>query len=418
MSLAWGLYRALAPCVGAVLPAARGLAPAAERERWDERLGRTRLAGGADAWIHAASMGEAVAAVALARGLAAVAPGARFVLSATTRTGRERLAGLDAPAVMAPLDAPQAVARFFAGVAPKRVFVVETELWPHWLLRAREGGVPVTVVSGRLSERSVRGYLRLGAPLRELVGGLAGVLCQTEADLARWRRLGAAADRSAVTGNLKDDGLRVGVRDRVAARRALGLEPGRPLLVLGSLRPGEGRALAEAWRRLPPHSRERWQVAAVPRHPQAAAALRAEVEAAGQAVVAPDAVAAPGAWRWDERLGVLNEYYAAAEAAFVGGSLGPHGGHNPLEPAACGAALVMGPHHEAQADAARALEAAGALLVAAGGDELARALERTLGDEAARTRAGRAALAVAGERQGSVRRTLAWLGERGLWPVA
>lgn len=418
MSLAWALYRALAPCAGALLPAARVLLPAAERERWDERLGRTRLAGGADAWIHAASMGEAVAAGALLRGLAAAAPGARFVLSATTRTGRARLAALGAPAVLAPLDTPQSAGRFLAGVAPRRVFVVETELWPHWLLRASERRVPVVVASARLSERSVRGYRRLGAPLRRLVAGLAGVLCQTEEDLARWRGLGAAAGRSAVTGNLKDDGLRVGVRDRAVERRSLGLDAERPLLVLGSVRPGEGRALADAWRGLPGELRARWQVAALPRHPEAAAALRAEVEAAGQTLARPGAAAAPGTWRWDERLGVLNEYYAAAEVAFVGGSLGPYGGHNPLEPAACGAALLMGPEHAAQADAVRALARAGALQLAEPGDGLARALAATLGDEAARERAGAAALAVAAERQGAVGRTVAWLGEHGLWPPA
>ncbi len=418
MSLAWGLYRALAPCAGALLPAARILLPAAEREGWDERLGRTRLAGGADAWIHAASMGEAVAAGVLLRGLAAAAPGARFALSATTRTGRARLAALGAPAALAPLDTPQSAGRFFAGVAPRRVFVVETELWPHWLLRARERDVPVVVASARLSERSVRGYRRLGAPLRRLVAGLAGVLCQTEEDLARWRGLGAATGRSAVTGNLKDDGLRVGVRDRAVERRALGLDAERPLLVLGSVRPGEGRALAEAWRGLPGEGRGRWQGAALPRHPLAAAALRAEVEAAGQALAAPGAAPAPGTWRWDERLGVLNEYYAAAEVAFVGGSLGPYGGHNPLEPAARGAALLMGPEHAAQADAVRALASAGALQLAEPGDGLARALAAMLGDGAARERAGAAALAVAAERQGAARRTVAWLGEHGLWPPA
>jgi 3-deoxy-D-manno-octulosonic-acid transferase len=423
VSLAWGLYRVAAPCAGALLPAARVLVPAAERARWDERLGRTTLAGGADAWIHAASMGEAVAAGALMRGLAAARPAgagaraARFLLSATTRAGRERLAGFGVPAVMAPLDTPQSAGRFFTGVAPRRVFVVETELWPQWLLRAREGRVPVAIVSARLSDRSVRGYRRLGTPLRELVAGLAGVLCQTAEDAERWRRLGAAAGVCIVTGNLKDDGLRVGTRDRAAGRRALGLDPERPLLVLGSVRPGEARALAEAWLRLPVALRERWQVAALPRHPQASDGLRAEAEAAGQPVASPGA-AAPGAWCWDERLGVLNDYYAAAEIAFVGGSLGPYGGHNPLEPAACGAALLMGPDHGAQADAVRALEGAGGLRVVAAGEELSRALAEWLGDEGARTGAGEAALAVAADRQGAVQRTVDWLEEHGLWPVA
>jgi len=418
VSLLWGLYRLLAPGAGAVLPAVRVFVPAAERTRWEERLGRSAPAGPVDAWIHAASMGEAVAAGALLRGLTAAAPAARFALSATTRAGRERLAGLGPGATMAPLDAPQCVGRFFARVAPRRLFVVETELWPHWLLHARAAGVPVVVTSARLSERSVRGYRCLGPPLRDLVGGLAGVLCQTEADRGRWLALGARPEWCTVTGNLKDDGLRVARRDRVAARRSLGLEPEKPLLVLGSVRPGEVAALAAAWQALAEPLRERWQVAALPRHPRAATALRAEARAAAQPLSAAEGAPAAGAWRWDERLGVLNEYYAAADVAFVGGSLGPYGGHNPLEPAACGAALLMGPHHEAQADVVRALRSGGGLRVVAAGQELARALENLLGDEAVRAEAGRAALATAKERQGAVARTIDWLAGRGLWPAA
>ena len=391
--------------------------PPEERALWDERLGRTRVPGGVDAWIHAASMGEATAVGPLVRELSRVVPPPRFALTSMTRGGRERLAGLGPPARLAPLDSPQSARRFFAGVAPRRLFLLETELWPQWLLRARDLRVPVVVLSARLSERSLAGYGRLGAPFRSLVAGLAGVFCQSDADLGRWRELGARTEASVVAGNLKDDGLPSAAPDRAAARAALGLEPGRPLLVLGSVRPGEVSVLARAWRRLPPALRERWQVVAVPRHPQASTSLREEAARSGQAI-SRDGTAPGGNWRWEDGLGVLNAFYAAADVAFVGGSLGPYGGHNPLEPAACGAAVLMGPYHASQGDVVPALESAGALRVVASEAELANDLGRWLSDDTARAAAGRAALAVAERRRGATARTVAQMVERGLWPAA
>src|SRR5262249_50390537 len=142
--------------------------------------------------------------------------------------------------------------------------------------------------------------------------------------------------------------------DRRAARAALGLERDRPLWVLGSVRPGEARLLARAWAALPAAERARWQVVAVPRHARATAELIDEARRHGVAETTNGP--ANGAWRWDDRSGVLNDYYAAADLAFVGGSLMPLGGHNPAEPAATGAAVLMGAHHAAQAEAVRGLE--------------------------------------------------------------
>lgn len=417
MSLAWMAYRLAAPCLGAVLPAARVFLPGHERVLWDERLGRTRLPDGADAWIHAASMGEATAVGPLVRELQELAPRARFLLTATTRSGRERLGSLGQPTAMAPLDSPQAAAGFFTGVTPRRCFLLETELWPQWLLRAQASQVPVAVVSARLSEASVGRYRRLGRGFRGLVSGLAAVLCQSEDDLERWRALGARAEVSMVTGNLKDDGLPAAAPDRGAARVALGLERDRPLLVLGSVRPGEVSVLARAWGRLPARLREAWQVVAVPRHPRASAGLQAEAARAGQAL-ADSPGGRSGAWLWDDRLGVLKSYYAAADVAFVGGSVTPFGGHNPLEPAACGAALLMGPYHASQGDVVRALKACGALQVAGSEQELADVLKGWLGDGQARTLAGRAAFEVAELRRGAARRTVVRLAELGLWTPA
>jgi 3-deoxy-D-manno-octulosonic-acid transferase len=415
VSLLWRAYRTFAPVLGAIVPATEMFASPQERQVWRERLGSVSAPGGVDAWVHAASLGEASAVPPFLRELEVVHPGSRFWLTATTRTGRAALAATGRSVSLAPIDSPQATRRFLGGVAPRRVFLIETELWPHWLLRARETRLPVAVVSARLSEVSVRRYRGLGAELRELVGGLAAVLCQGEEDHRRWLAIGAPAERTRVVGNLKSDGLPEPAPDRAAARAEAGLDPARPLLVLGSLRPGEARLLARAWLAQPEDVRQRWQVVAVPRHPRASRELRAEALDAG-VPVALDAVPA-GGWRWDDRTGVLVNWYRAAELAFVGGSLAVFGGHNPLEPAACGAAVLMGPHHASQRDYVRALDAAGGIVVTPGGAPLAAALGELLRDDARRAQRAAAALGVARAERGSAARAVAALAEMGLWPA-
>ena len=417
MTLAWVAYRALAPVLGTMAPSVRWLTSPHERAYWRERLGNVVLPGGCHAWVHAASLGEARAVGPLVEQLERHQPGLRLCLTATTRTGRARLAELDYTVSLAPIDAPQVVRRFVRGIQPERLLLVETELWPHWLMRARAEGIPVSVLSARLSERSVRRYLRLGRGMRDLVWGLAAVLCQSEADAGRWLRLGARPARVRVVGNLKSDGLPGPAPDRAAARARVGLDPVRPLLVLGSLRPGEVRHLARALGRLPAEIRAHWQVVAVPRHERATAELREEARAAG---ISEDGAAPASAdnWHWDDRPGVLVSFYLGAEVAFVGGSLAQYGGHNPLEPAACGAAVIMGPHTASQRESVRLLRDAGALLEAAPGAPLEQALATLLGDAATRTRAARASLEVASRERGSAERAVAALVEWGLWPVA
>ena len=426
MSAAWEAYRIVAPALGMLAPAARIFSPARERPFWHERLGQVRYEGGCDAWLHAASLGEATAVGALARELTRVRTGARLLATATSPTGRERLGGLVAPgegaipalrAAFAPIDSPQAVRRFFAGVRPARLFILETELWPHWLLQARAAGVPVAVMSARLSPRSLVRYKRLGRALHDLVHGFEAVLCQTAEDLGRWVALGARPERSDVMGNLKADALPAPAASRTAARAALGLDRERPLLVLGSLRPGEVGPLARAWQALPTTLRRTWQVVAVPRHPRASAELAQEAARAGQALVR-DGVPENGAWIWDDRTGILIAYYAAAEVAYVGGSLRPYGGHNPLEPAACGAAVIMGSYYASQSDGVRALRDRSAIWIASSPQELLLALRGLLGDAGVRGARAAAALEVVAAQRGASGRVVSRLEQLGLWPRA
>jgi 3-deoxy-D-manno-octulosonic-acid transferase len=127
------------------------------------------------------------------------------------------------------------------------------------------------------------------------------------------------------------------------------------------------------------------------------------------------AIGAEGAWRWDDTVGVLNDYYAAAEVAFVGGSLARFGGHNPIEPAACGAAVLIGPYHASQAQGVRALRARDAIDVVGAERELPLALREALEDVARCEARGRIAREVAEAMRGAARRAAAELAIRGLW---
>jgi 3-deoxy-D-manno-octulosonic-acid transferase len=415
MSLTWSAYRLVAPCLGAMAPAARYLVSPQERPLWGERLGRVRLAGGCHAWVHAASLGEALGVGPMLDELRGLQSGARFWLTASTRAGRSRLEGLGCPVSLAPMDAPQVVRRFFDGIQPQRLILLETELWPHWLLRARAEGVGVMVVSARLSARSVERYRQFGPTFRSLLGGLDAVLCQTHEDAERWIRVGATPQRVAVTGNLKNDALPVAAEPRGAARAALGLDRERPLLVLASVRPGEVRLLARAWRAIGEETRARWQVVAVPRHPRASAEMLREARESGLRITTDGE---GGEWRWDDRLGVLARYYAVADAAFVGGSLLPYGGHNPLEPAACGAAVLIGPFHASQKAGVATLAEHRAVRLAANSHALGAELKGLLEDEAGCRALGAAARQAVLPLRGAARRSAAMLAAWRLWPVA
>src|SRR6185295_12491896 len=191
----------------------------------------------------------------------------------------------------------------------------------------------------------------------------------------------------------------------------------RPLLVLASVRPGEPGIAARAWKSLPESLRDEWQVVALPRHPRAVDELRAA--AARQGIVAvEDGSPRGGAWRWDARLGVLADYYAAADLAFVGGSLVPFGGHNPLEAAARGAGVVMGPHHTSQMEGVERLLAHRALRVVRDEDELGAAWQELLASAATRDAMSCGALAAVAELRGASSRAVARLVEWGTWPPA
>jgi 3-deoxy-D-manno-octulosonic-acid transferase len=309
--------------------------------------------------------------------------------------------------VYLPYDLPGAVGRFLAHFRPRAALILETELWPNLLFGCRERGVPAYVVNARLSERSLRGYRLLAPLIGRALRTVRCVAAQSVADGERFARLGAPRERVLPLGNLKFDvAVPEGIGDFVAEFHAqVGV---RPVWIAASTHEGEEAAVIALHRRL----RQRWPdllLLWAPRHPERFRAVVDHAHDAGWQVATRRLTRWPGA-QDDvfvvDTLGELMNFYACAHVAFVGGSLQPIGGHNLLEPAAVGTAMVTGPELHNFAEIARKLDEAGALRIGADADAVGAALEDLLGDAQARGAMATAGRLLVEQGRGALARTL------------
>jgi len=338
-------------------------------------------------------------------------PPVGVLVTTTTPTGARHLRELFSSRVQhafTPYDLGWIMRRFLRRVQPRLVLVVETEIWPTMLAACQRGAIPVILANARLSERSARGYARLGRFTAITFRRFAAIAAQSQPDAERFVRLGADPRDVSVTGSIKFDlQLPASLRDRAEVlRRAWGVN--LPVWVAASTHEGEEEALIAVQRRL----RRRYEDALlvlVPRHPErferVAALLRRE--------------GAQTARRSEERacdrgcsiylvdsMGELTLFLAAADAVFIGGSLVPTGGHNLLEAAALAVPIAIGPHCFNFAEITRLLvEAEGAVQVA-DADSLGHLLERWLGDAAERAQVGERALAFVERNRGALKHLL------------
>ena len=367
-----------------------------------QRRGRSLPEGPFALWVHCASVGEVRAAAPLVRALAEDMPGRSLLVTTNTPTGAQA-AARDLPEgvehAYLPLDLPGAVRRFLDRVRPGCAAVVETELWPNLFAACRRRGVPVVIVNGRLSPRTTEAPAWLRAAYAGALGAVTACLARSGEDAERFRALGLAEDAVRVPGNLK-------FAQAAGIRTDLPPEPpiDRPYVLAGSTRSGEERLLAEAWDRV--GDAERVLVIA-PRHPERRERILAELgEVASGIAVRSRGDPVTGATRiyLADTLGELVWLMDHADLVFLGGSLVPRGGHNVLEPAALGKAIVVGPHMDNFRDEADGLEAAGGLVRAAGADDLAARLPDLLADPGRRNALGRAALAFVRDQEGVLAR--------------
>jgi 3-deoxy-D-manno-octulosonic-acid transferase len=359
-----------------------------------ERLLPSRDARPAEVWIHAVSVGEVEIAATLAASLRDRASDLTLLVTATTPAGVALLPvrfGND-PAISyrpSPFDIGPSVSRFFEAVRPGILVLVETELWPRTLAEAARRRIPVVVVSGRLSERSLR-RLRLARPLFR--GPLAAVTCvaaRSADDARRFAEAGIGASRIFVAGDLKLD--RPLAPEPSFAGRLRALSAGRPVVAAGSLAEEEIAVLLAAHRLLRASGADTLLLVA-PRQPAVFDEAERRFAAAGLEVVRRSRPAAEGE-RADvfllDTIGDLASAYRCAEAALLGGTFVEKGGHNVLEPLRAGLPVVHGPSVWNIRGALNA--AAGAVFPARDGDDAGRVLLGLLRDDEARQRAGDAA---------------------------
>ncbi|MDB6162735.1 MAG: 3-deoxy-D-manno-octulosonic acid transferase [Xanthomonadaceae bacterium] len=383
--------------------------------RWNERYGVYANAHVVPAdrpvvWVHAVSVGEVNAAASLVNALRASRPDLRVLVTTITPTGSARVRavwGDGVQHVYLPYDLPGAVSRFLMHFEPRLALIMETELWPNLLLGCRDHGVPSYIVNARLSERSLRGYRVLKPLIARALRTVRCVLSQSAADRDRFVMLGASTACTQVTGNLKFDMADADWR-RFSATFADQIGK-RPVWIAASTHPEEEAAVIAIHRRL----RQRWPdllLLWAPRHPERfKAAMQQSVDAGWR-------VSTRRLTQWPDRddgvfvidtLGELAVFYGCAQVAFVGGSLQPVGGHNLLEPAAAGTAIVSGPHLHNFSDIASQLEKVGALRIGVDADAVGDHVAQLLDDPAARLVMVAAARVLVNQGRGALQRTLA-----------
>ncbi len=401
----------------------RGLHDRAHWRNMGERFGFGRsLDGVGSIWVHAVSLGEVSAAAALVRELRRRHPQRPLVLTTATPTGRARAEALfdDVDVRFAPYDTPDSAARFLDRIRPRYVVIMETELWPNLFRACQRRGAQLVLASARLSPRSVARYRRLGGLFRGIFSGGLVVAAQSSEDAARFLAIGADPDRTHVVGNAKFDiEVDANAAVRGAALRTAWLGT-RPAWVAGSTHAGEEDQVLDA------HALvcDRYPAALLvlaPRHPNRFGGVADLIERRGMVSVRRSSGAAvPAGARvlLLDSVGELVEFYAAADVAFVGGSLVPVGGHNLLEPAALGVPVLTGPSNANGRDIAAMLLRVGASREVPDAVSLAAAVIALFADPAERRRAGEAGRAVVEANRGSVARLVELIEPRGTVPAA
>jgi 3-deoxy-D-manno-octulosonic-acid transferase len=367
-------------------------------------------------WLHAVSVGEVLVMAPLVEEIRRRMPAVAIYFSTVTPTGHAtavRTYGDRVRLFYCPLDLSAAVSRVLRRIRPRQLIIAETELWPSLLFAARRNGIPVSVVNGRISDRSLPRYRRVRGLLRPFLALPERFLMQTEEDAARIRGLGTPPERVAVTGNMKFDALRyIPPKPELAAAISnLWGVPDPRVLLCGSTMEGEEEMLAGVLERL----RERLpdlRLLVAPRHPErfdrAAEIFRLRSPTVfRRSRLGRETPAGPVEVVILDSLGELASLYPLADVVFVGGTLVPTGGHNVLEPAAAGRAILVGPSMENFREIADLFREAGALLQARDLPHFEVLLENLLTDPAQRQVLGRRATELLHARQGATARNMA-----------
>lgn len=340
-------------------------------------------------WLHAVSVGEVNLLGVLIERLERRQPGCRCVISTTTETGYDVATRKYSPRTVffCPLDFTWAVRAASRRVRPDLLVLAEVELWPNLVRAARASGARVAIVNGRLSDHSYRGYSRIAWVVRRLLRRVDLVAAQSEAYAERFRTLGAPSERVVCTGSVKFDGARTD-RENSATRRLAelaGIARDDVVLLAGSTQAPEEELTLDAY--LACRERHpRLRLLLVPRHPERFDEVARLLESRGvpfarrsQLAAARPAATTPRVLLVDA-VGELGAWWGLASIGYVGGSMGPRGGQNMIEPAAYGCAVSFGPRTQNFRDVVQLMLAEDAARVVQDGAELTQFVRECLDD--------------------------------------
>lgn len=394
--------------------ALRGLRDPIYRDRLAERLGFTQELqpsnGIRPLWIHAVSVGEVQAAAPLVRALLKKYPQHSLLITTATPTGAQRVRALFGDSVRhayLPYDLPGAVRRFLDRVRPSLAIVMEREIWPNLFGECERRHIPLLLASARISERSAIRHQKFATLFRDALSGNVTVAAQTSQDAERYRSIGA--QRVLVTGNVKFDiEVPQAAHDAGEALRAAQFA-NRPVWVAGSTHDGEEQQVLAAHRAVMAQRSDALLVL-VPRHPNRFDAVRAwlkseQIEFASRS--RNESVTQTTAVLLVDTLGELLMFYAAADIAFVGGSLiATVGGHNLLEPAVLERPILVGPHNFNAPDIAQLMIESGAARQVNSSEQLSTAILELYANPVARADMGTKARAIVAENRGALSRVM------------
>lgn len=357
--------------------------------------------------VHAVSVGEVMVARLLLRELRKRYANTPLLLTATTATGLQLASGalLADATVPFPLDLPGPVRRFLAATKPKLLVLVETELWPEMLAACAASSIPVVLVNARISDRSFGRYRRLKRWLTTLLEPITLVLAQSPQDAKRLVAIGIPGSKVRVTGNIKFDATASRELNGDLRAALMALARGRPIIVAGSTMPGEEKEVLKA---ITPLQHQVFLLLA-PRHPERAREVLELCQNTGFPCLRRSLVSNSKATAdvlVVDTVGELAALYQLGQVAFVGGSLVPSGGHNPIEPAVFGIPILTGPHVHNFAAVYQELISKKAAFMVHNGQELGQKLRFFLQHPEHAQAAGEAAKAVLAANAGATARTV------------
>jgi 3-deoxy-D-manno-octulosonic-acid transferase len=368
-------------------------------------------------WLHAVSIGEVNLCTQLIRALETRLPNVKFVVSTTTTTGMAELRKhlpTHISKIYYPIDRRKWVRHALAVINPEAIILVEAEIWPNFLWRARDLGIPVFLANARLSDRSSRGYKRFGFLFRSLFASFAGVGAQNETDAARLREIGCRPEAIRVVGNLKFDAAKLDERRRLDVPellRKIGAPADAQLLVGGSTHNGEEVILAEIMQRLRRQFPKLFLVL-VPRHFERCVEVGRQLRAHGIPFIYRNQIGAESTFP-DGKVecllvnttGELRLFYEYATIVFVGKSITAMGGQNPIEPGAAGKPMVFGPNMQNFAEIAQSFVSENGAVQVRDPETLEKTIVKLLSDENYREEMGQNARRVVSKNLGAVERT-------------